>query len=353
MLAEAYKAEQDPEKRAVIAKDMRDLESQIGRDAASLGVAEQALDNFVQQADRLDGILEKIKDQLDDIEGRVDDRVFDIQTRAESNEQKYFDKFEAGRDSRINAGKFDMGYDMYVRSKDPEDLTDDERLYLDREKIRLQGDFTEYRDKIDKRQRKQLQREMERRQRYGERRQLRADTQQFNKMISPLISIPRRYIAAHDKQGDIELRGAHRMEDLRGRTAERRTDIMTDPTLTLRQQYQQMTQLEREHARRRKEIERDVTESKKRAFNEVFESFGNLFRDMLVRETEYMAQSQLRDWWLGQRGWGQDGYGGYRRIDDSSGGGVFHLCLDFFHALRSLVHFRHRCLLLLLYCKFA
>ena len=70
-------------------------------------------------------------------------------------------------------------------------------------------------------------------------------------MISPLISLPRRYVAAHDKQDDIQRRGDLRLRDLNEQTTQRRSDIITDPTITLRQQYHQLTELERNAARER------------------------------------------------------------------------------------------------------
>ena len=49
-------------------------------------------------------------------------------------------------------------------------------------------------------------------------------------------------------------------------------------------------------------------------------SFKNMFRDMLIRETEYMAQSAIREWWLGRQGWENDQMGGYQRATPVGGG---------------------------------
>ena len=155
-LIEAVKAETDPEKQGALAKELSAVEADIARDEASLGVAEQAVEGFVQQADRLDAILESVKGKLDQIEDRVSDREYDIQTRSEKNEESYFSKFTTAQARKIESGKFDMGYDMYVRSKDSEDLTDEERRYLERQKIDLQGDYAEYKKKEDEKNTRRL-----------------------------------------------------------------------------------------------------------------------------------------------------------------------------------------------------
>ena len=54
----------------------------------------------------------------------------------------------------------------------------------------------------------------------------------------------------------------------------------------------------------------------------MLDSFKNMFRDMLIRETEYMAQSKIREWWLGRQGWEQDQMGGYQRRSPGGGGGL-------------------------------
>ena len=68
------------------------------------------------------------------------------------------------------------------------------------------------------------------------------------------------------------------------------------------------------------QIEQDIAEAKKKAFADVLNSFKNMFRDMLIRETEYMAQSAIREWWLGRQGWENDQMGGYQRATPVGGG---------------------------------
>ncbi|MYA99435.1 AAA family ATPase [Candidatus Poribacteria bacterium] len=322
-LEAAIKGTTDADEREALLKELGVVEDGIARDEASLKVSEGILETYLKDAERFDKLLEQVEQQLDTLKERVDKKEEDILTRSEANEQKYFDKFTGRQQSLIDKGKYDPGYDMFVRSIPKDERTAEQQAYIDREDRGYETELAEYVGKEADKDRKAKEREDERRKRYSERQQLRMHERMLSRVFTPMVELPGNYYTAWRKQGDIEERGDEQISDINERLAQDIQDVRDNNMLSIRQQTQQIEELEERAAKRRVEIEEDVAEKKKEIWDGVLESFGDTLAEMAIKEAEMAASSWLIGQGLGLLGWEKDGYGGHtRKGDDSSGGGV-------------------------------
>ena len=143
----------------------------------------------------------------------------------------------------------------------------------------------------------------------------------LSRVFEPLVGLPGDYYTAWRKQGDIEERGDEQISDINERLSQDIADVREDNKLSLRQQAQEIEELEERAAKRRIEIEQDVADKKKDIWDGVLESFGDTLAEMAIKEAEMAASSWLIGKGLDFLGWEKDGYGGYQREGDGSSGG--------------------------------
>lgn len=322
-LEAAIKGTTDEAEKAKLLEELGVVEDGIARDEASLKVSEGILETYLKDAERFDKLLEQVEGQLDTLRERVEKKEEGILTRSEANEQKYFDRFTGRQQSLIDKGKYDPGYDMFVRSIPKDERTVEQQAYIDRQERDAESELAEWVGKEADRDRKAKEREEERRKRYSERQQLRMHERMLSRVVTPIVELPGNYYTAWRKQGDIEERGEEQISDINERLAADIQEVRDNNMLSLRQQTQQIEDLEERAAKRRIEIEEDVAEKKKDIWDGVLESFGDTLAEMAIKEAEMAASGWLIDQGLDLLGWEKDGYGGHkRRGGDSSGGGV-------------------------------
>lgn len=323
-LEAAIKATTDESERAKLLEELGVVEDGIARDEASLKVSEGILEAYLKDAERFDRLLEQVEGQLQTLRERVAKKEGEVLTRSEANEQAHFDRFTGRQQSLIDKGKYDPGYDMFVRSIPKDERTPEQQAYIDQQGREYTSELGEYVAKEGEKDRKKQRQEEERRKRYAERQQLRMQERMLSRVIDPVVSLPGNYYDAWRKQGEIDERGEEQIGDINERLAADIADVQDNNMLSIRQQMQQIEDLEEKAAERRKKIEEDLAEDKKEIWDGVLESFGETLIQMGIKEAEYAASSWLVDKGLEHIfGWEKDGYGGYQRKGgDSSGGGV-------------------------------
>ena len=325
-LEAAIKGTTDDAEREKLLKDLGIVEDGIARDEASLKVSEGILETYLKDAERFDKLLEQVEGKLETLKERVDKKEEEILTRSEANEQKYFEKFSGQQQSLIDKGKYDPGYDMFIRSIPKDERTAEQQAYIDRQDRNAESELAEWVGKEADKDRKKKEREDERRKLYSERQKLRMHERMLSRVFTPMVELPGNYYTAWRKQGDIEERGEEQISDINEQLAQDIQDVRDNNMLSLRQQAQQIEELEERAAKRRVEIEEDVAEKKKDIWDGVLESFGDTLAQMAIKEAEMAASSWLIGQGLELLGWEKDGYGGYTRGgEDSSGGGVDNL----------------------------
>lgn len=322
-LEAAIKGTDDETEKAKLLEELGVVEDGIARDEASLKVSEGILEAYLKDAERFDTLLEQVEGKLQILRDRVEQKEEDILTRSEANEEAYFNKFTGRQQSLIDKGKFDPGYDMFVRSIPKDERTEEQQAYIDRQDTGYETDLAEWVGKEADKDRKLKEREDERRKRYSERQQLRMHERMLSRVITPIVELPGNYYTAWQKQGDIDERGEEQISDINQQLAEDIAEVRENNMLSLRQQMQQIEEMEERAAERRIQIEEDVAEKKKEIWDGVLESFGETLLQMAIKEGEMAASSWIVGQGLQALGWEKDGYGGYtRKGDDSSGGGV-------------------------------
>ena len=323
-LEAAIKGTTDEAERAKLLEELGVVEDGIARDEASLKVSEGILEAYLKDAERFDKLLEQVEGKLEQLKERVDKKEDDILKRSEANEQRHFDRFTGRQQSLIDKGKSVPGYDMFVRSIPEDERTPEQQAYIERQRRESIYELGEYVEKEGEKDRKKQERDEERRKQYAERQQLRSHERMLSRVFTPIVELPGNYYDAWRKQGEMDERGEEQISDINERLAADIADVQDNNMLSIRQQMQQIEDLEEKAAERRKKIEEDLAEDKKEIWDGVLESFGETLTQMAIKEAEHAASSFLIDKGLEYGfGWEKDGYGGYRQKGgDSSGGGV-------------------------------
>ena len=286
---------EDGDSRDDLIMELNKLQSVISREEKLLEVVGRILETYLKDSEKLDGMLEGILKQEKQLGDKAKDAEYYIQEKSDASEKALFEKHNARKEKILESGKFDLGLDMYIRTKEPEDRTPEEETWLANQNEKHRKP---YYDKLRKERK------------YRENLELRQDFMNDSRVagnIGNLVgNIPGSMWARYEAKKDVDVQLEERLKEINTGHRESVEDIEDDLSISKRQQLLQIERLTERHNDRVKELHKDAAEAKKKLDDSVVSNFMNGIKKMIGEEIQLRLARTVADKVLGFMGWNAD-----------------------------------------------